>query len=52
MSEEMNFYLQHTGNMPLSDLSRQDLKNLIATGESSFLEFKHKVASLKKLLAK
>ncbi|MGB0346407.1 MAG: helix-turn-helix domain-containing protein [Balneolaceae bacterium] len=49
MSEEMNFYLQHTGNMPLSDLSRQDLKNLIATGESSFLEFKHKVASPEKI---
>lgn len=49
MSEEMNFYLQHTGNMPLSDLTKQDLKNLIATGESSFLEFKHKVASPEKI---
>ena len=49
MSEEMNFYLQHTGNMPMSELSKQDLKNLIATGESSFLEFKHKVASPEKI---
>jgi hypothetical protein len=49
MSEEMDFYLQHTGNMPLSEMSKQDLKNLIATGESSFLEFKHKVASPEKI---
>ncbi|MCR9130974.1 MAG: ATP-binding protein [bacterium] len=49
MDDEMNFYLQHTGNMPLSTMSRQDLKNLIATGESSFLEFKHKVASPEKI---
>ncbi len=47
--DEMNFYLQHTGNMPISEMSRQDLKNLIATGESSFLEFKHKVASPEKI---
>lgn len=49
MKNEMNFYLQHTGNMPLSTMSKQDLKNLIATGESSFLEFKHKVASPEKI---
>jgi predicted HTH transcriptional regulator len=49
MDDEMNFYLQHTGNMPLSTMSRQDLKNLVATGESSFLEFKHKVASPEKI---
>ncbi len=49
MDDEMNFYLQHAGNMPLSTMSRQDLKNLIATGESSFLEFKHKVASPEKI---
>ena len=49
MNEEMNFYLQHTGNMPISQMSRQDLKNLVATGESSFLEFKHKVASPEKI---
>jgi len=49
MNEEINFYLQHTGNMPISQMSRQDLKNLVATGESSFLEFKHKVASPEKI---
>lgn len=49
MDDEMNFYLQHMGNMPLSTMTRQDLKNLIATGESSFLEFKHKVASPEKI---
>ena len=49
MNEEMNFYLQHTGNMPISQLTMQDLKNLIATGESSFLEFKYKVASPQKI---
>ncbi len=30
-------------------MSKADLKNLIATGESSFLEFKHKVASPEKI---
>ena len=30
-------------------MSRQDLKNLIATGESSFLEFKQQVASPEKI---
>ena len=49
MDDEMNFYLQHMGNMPLSTMTRKDLKNLIATGESSFLEFKHKVASPEKI---
>ncbi len=49
MKDEMSFYLQHTGNMPLSTMGKQDLKNLIATGESSFLEFKHKVASPEKI---
>lgn len=49
MDDEMNFYLQHMGNMPLSTMTRQDLKNLISTGESSFLEFKHKVASPEKI---
>lgn len=45
----MEFYLQHTGTVEISDMTKQDLKNLIATGESSFLEFKHKVASPEKL---
>ncbi|RNC83413.1 MAG: ATP-binding protein [Balneola sp.] len=49
MKDEMEFYLQHTGNVEVSDMKRQDLKNLIATGESSFLEFKQKVASPEKI---
>lgn len=49
MNDEMEFYLQHTGTVEISDMTKQDLKNLIATGESSFLEFKHKVASPEKL---
>ena len=49
MKDEMEFYLQHTGSVEISDMTKQDLKNLIATGESSFLEFKHKVASPEKL---
>ncbi|GAB5410466.1 MAG: hypothetical protein BalsKO_28310 [Balneolaceae bacterium] len=49
MKDELEFYLQHTGAVQISDLSKQDLKNLISTGESSFLEFKHKVASPEKL---
>lgn len=49
MKEELEFYLQHTGAVQISGMSRQDLKNLISTGESSFLEFKHKVASPEKL---
>jgi len=49
MEEELEFYLQHTGAVQISGMSRQDLKNLISTGESSFLEFKHKVASPEKL---
>lgn len=49
MKDELDFYLQHTGNVQVSGMSRQDLKNLIATGESSFLEFKHQVASPEKI---
>ncbi len=49
MKDEMEFYLQHTGTVVISDMTKQDLKNLISTGESSFLEFKHKVASPEKL---
>lgn len=49
MKDDIEFYLQHTGAVQISDLSKQDLKNLISTGESSFLEFKHKVASPEKL---
>lgn len=49
MKDEMEFYLQHTGTVEISDMTKQDLKNLIATGESAFLEFKQKVASPEKL---
>lgn len=49
MEKEMQFYLQHLRNMPQSDLSKQDLKNLIATGEGLFLEFKHRVSSPEKI---
>lgn len=49
MEDELEFYLQHTGAVTISEMTRQDLKNLISTGESSFLEFKHKVASPEKL---
>jgi predicted HTH transcriptional regulator len=49
MKDELDFYLQHTGNIKMSAMSRQDLKNLVATGESSFLEFKHKIASPEKI---
>jgi predicted HTH transcriptional regulator len=49
MQDERSFYIQHTGALPQSDLSRQDLKNLISTGEGAFLEFKQKVASPEKI---
>ena len=49
MDDEMSFYLQHTGEVPRSDLTKQDLKNLISTGEGSFLEFKQKIASPEKI---
>ena len=49
MEDEMSFYLQHTGSVPMSDMTKQDLKNLIATGEGQFLEFKHRVASPEKI---
>ncbi|HCD51610.1 MAG TPA: ATP-binding protein [Balneolaceae bacterium] len=47
--EELDFYLQYSGSVEVSSMSRYDLKNLIATGESSFLEFKHRVASPEKI---
>lgn len=45
----MEFYLQHTGTIKVSKMSRQDLKNLIDRGEGRFLEFKHKVSSPEKI---
>lgn len=49
MKSELDFYLQYTGTVQISGMDKQDLKNLIATGESSFLEFKHKVSSPEKI---
>lgn len=49
MNNEMEFYLQHTGTIKVSKMSRQDLKNLIDRGEGRFLEFKHKVSSPEKI---
>ena len=49
MENEYEFYLQNSDAVKISDMSIQDLKNLIATGESSFLEFKHRVASPEKI---
>ncbi|MEQ9266474.1 MAG: ATP-binding protein [Balneolaceae bacterium] len=49
MKSELDFYLQHTGTVEVSGMTKQDLKNLIATGESSFLEFKHKVSTPEKI---
>ena len=49
MKNELDFYLQHMGSVQVSSMSKGDLKNLISTGESSFLEFKHKVASPEKI---
>lgn len=49
MENEYELYLQNTDSVNVSSMSLRDLKNLIATGESSFLEFKHKVASPEKI---
>ena len=49
MEKEYELYLQNTDSVKVSAMSLKDLKNLIATGESSFLEFKHKVASPEKI---
>lgn len=49
MNKEQDFYFQYSGEVKVSEMNLQDLKNLIDTGESSFLEFKHKVASPEKI---
>lgn len=49
MENEYELYLENTDSVNISSMSLRDLKNLIATGESSFLEFKHKVASPEKI---
>lgn len=49
MKDEYELYLQNSDSVTVSEMKLKDLKNLIATGESSFLEFKHKVASPEKI---
>ncbi len=49
MENKYDLYLQNQESVTVSEMSLQDLKNLIATGESSFLEFKHKVATPEKI---
>ena len=49
MKNDIEFYLQNTGEVKISKLTKADLKILISTGESLFLEFKHKVASPEKI---
>ncbi|MBO6585084.1 MAG: ATP-binding protein [Gracilimonas sp.] len=49
MEDELEFYLQYTDSVQVSKLTPGDLKSLIQTGESSFLEFKHSVASPEKI---
>lgn len=41
--------MQYSDTVKISELTKNDLKNLIQTGESSFLEFKHSVASPEKI---
>jgi predicted HTH transcriptional regulator len=49
MKDELEFYLQFTDTVKVSTLAPSDLRGLIQTGESSFLEFKHSVASPEKI---
>ncbi|MFA5669774.1 MAG: ATP-binding protein [Balneolaceae bacterium] len=49
MKNEIDFYLQNAGEVKISKLTKADLKILISTGESLYLEFKHKVASPEKI---
>lgn len=49
MKDEFEFYLQYSNSVTISKLTPNDLKNLIETGESSFLEFKHSIASPEKI---
>ncbi|MFY0684163.1 MAG: ATP-binding protein [Balneola sp.] len=49
MEDDYELYLQNSDVVSVSSMKIQDLNNLIATGESSFLEFKHKVASPEKI---
>ena len=47
--KEYEQYLKYSGTTTLSSMSKADLINLVERGESSFLEFKQKVASPEKL---
>ena len=47
--KEYEQYLKYSGTTTLSSMSKADLTNLVERGESSFLEFKQKVASPEKL---
>ncbi|SMO69624.1 AlbA family DNA-binding domain-containing protein [Gracilimonas mengyeensis] len=49
MKDEFEFYMQYSDTVEVSSMTKTDLKNLIQTGESSFLEFKHSVASPEKI---
>jgi len=49
MKDEFEFYLQYSDSVTISKLTPNDLKNLIETGESNFLEFKHSIASPEKI---
>lgn len=49
MKNEESFYFKYSDTIKVSTLTRHDLKNLIQTGESRFLEFKHSVSTPEKL---
>lgn len=49
MEDEFEFYMQYSNTIKVSKLTLSDLKNLVKTGESSFLEFKHSVSSPEKI---
>ncbi|MDR9418292.1 helix-turn-helix domain-containing protein [Gracilimonas sp.] len=49
MKDEFEFYMQYSDTVKVSELTKNDLKSLIQTGESKFLEFKHSVASPEKI---
>lgn len=49
MEDEFEFYMQYSDTVKVSEITINDLKNLIQTGESTFLEFKHSVASPEKI---
>lgn len=46
---EDDFYFKYSDTIKVSKLTRSDVKNLIQTGESSFLEFKHRISTPEKV---